>query len=214
MSDSLNRILIMSPHPDDGEVSAGGTIARFVDEGKEIYYSAFSNCEKSLPENCTKDTLKEECLAATKELGIPKSNVCLFDFEVREFPRLRQEILDCMIKIGREIQPDLVIAPSSFDTHQDHNIIYGESIRAFKKMSSIWGMEHPWNNLSFRTDIFIELEKEYIEKKISALKMYNSQSFRNYFAEEYIISCAYTRGMMINKKYAEVFECIRDIKTI
>lgn len=214
MSEILQRILILSPHPDDGEVSAGGTIARFVDEGKEIYYAAFSNCEKSIPDHCAKDALKKECIAATTELGISSSKVNLFDFEVREFPRLRQEILDSMILLGREIQPDLVITPSSFDTHQDHHVIYEESIRAFKKMSSIWGMEHPWNNLSFRTDIFVELEKKHIEKKNCALKMYDSQSFRNYFEENYIISCAYTRGMMINTQYAEVFECIRDIRHI
>ena len=214
MSKSLHRVLIMSPHPDDGEVSAGGTIARFVGEGKEIYYAAFSNCEKSMPDYCPKDSLKEECLAATRELGIPKSNVNLFNFEVREFSRLRQEILDIIIQIGKEIQPDLVITPSSYDTHQDHQVIYNESIRAFKKTSSIWGMEHPWNNLSFRTDIFVELEKKHIEKKNYALKMYSSQSFRNYFEENYIISCAYTRGMMINKQYAEVFECIRDTRLI
>lgn len=211
MSKSFDRVLVMSPHPDDGEVSAGGTIARFVDEGKEIYYAAFSNCEKSIPDHCSKDILKEECLAATKELGIPKSNVNFFNFEVREFPRFRQEILDSIIRIGREIQPNLVITPSSFDTHQDHHIIHVESLRAFKKSSAIWGMEHPWNNLNFRTEIFVELDESFIQNKISALKKYNSQSFRTYFDENYIRASAFTRGTMIDIKYAEVFECVREI---
>lgn len=210
MLDFINRVLVLSPHPDDGEVSAGGTISRFIDEGKEMYYTAFSYCEKSIPDYCPRDTLEKECFTATKELGIPHDNVHLFNFEVREFPRLRQEILDTMIVIGRDIHPDLVITPSSFDTHQDHQIIYQESIRAFKKMSSIWGMEHPWNNLSFRTDIFVELEEKDLDRKVRALKKYNSQSYRNYFEDTYIKACAFTRGTMIDQEYAEVFECIRE----
>ena len=44
-----NRVLVLSPHTDDGELGAGGTIARFLDEGKDVYYIAFSGCETSVP---------------------------------------------------------------------------------------------------------------------------------------------------------------------
>ena len=70
-------------------------------------------------------------------------------------------------------------------------------------------MEHPWNNLSFRTDIFVKLEDRHIEKKINTLKKYSSQSHKNYFDLQYIRASAYTRGMTVDAKYAEVFECIR-----
>ena len=209
MTRAPDRILILSPHPDDGEISAGGTIARLADEGHDLHYVAFSSCEKSLQPCDPKDILKQECRAATGKLGIPVENLVLLDIEVREFPSHRQEILDRMIVLGREIQPDLVIAPSSFDTHQDHQVIYHESVRAFKKISSIWGMEHPWNNISFRTDIFMALEARHLEQKIQALAQYNSQSYRPYFSPEYVRSSAYTRGMNVGVDFAEVFECIR-----
>ncbi|HQD26779.1 MAG TPA: PIG-L family deacetylase [Methanoculleus thermophilus] len=205
----FTRLLVLSPHTDDGELSAGGTIARAIDAGKEVFYVAFSTCEKSIPECYGNDILKKECLEATRVLGIPSSNTRFLNFEVRNFSGFRQEILDEMILIGRDIRPDLVITPSSFDTHQDHNVIYGESVRAFKKTASIWGMEHPWNNLSFRTDIFVDLKEEHVNKKIDALKRYESQMPKDYFQPSYIMSCACTRGMMIARKYAEVFECIR-----
>ncbi len=205
----FDRVLVLSPHTDDGEISAGGTISRFIEEGKEVFYVGFSICEKSVSEIYPKDILKKECLAATRELGISKNNTILLDFEVREFPKVRQEILDKMILIGKELKPDLIISPSSFDTHQDHHVVYEETVRTFKKISSIWGMEHPWNNLIFRTDIFVELKKNHIEKKINALKNYNSQSSKKYFDEQYIKACAYARGMTIEKEFSEVFECIR-----
>jgi LmbE family N-acetylglucosaminyl deacetylase len=203
------RVLILSPHTDDGEISTGGTIARFIGEGKEVFYVAFSSCEKSVSDEYPKDILKSECLKATRHLGIREKNNILLDYEVREFPRMRQEILENMIEIKKDIDPDLVITPSSFDTHQDHQVIYYETLRAFKKSASIWGMEQPWNNLNFRTDIFIELQEAHVRKKISALKKYTSQSGRDYFHKDYLRGHLLTRGMNIGVKYAEVFECIR-----
>jgi len=32
----MKRALILSPHPDDGELGCGGTIARMIEEGCEV----------------------------------------------------------------------------------------------------------------------------------------------------------------------------------
>jgi len=206
---SLNRVMVLSPHTDDGEIGAGGTIAKLVEEGKEIYYVAFSSCEDSLPAGFQKDTLKAECIEATGILGIPKENVILLNYKVRCFQSNRQEILDEMIKLNKEISPDIVFVPSSYDTHQDHQVIYNEALRAFKKTSSIWGYEHPWNNLTFTSDIYIKLEEKHILHKINALKSYRSQGFRPYLDEKYIQSVAYAKGVEVNFPFAETYELIR-----
>jgi N-acetylglucosamine malate deacetylase 1 len=176
-----------------------------------VYYVAFSACERSVPVCYSPDVLRKECTEATQELGIPSSNVFILDFDVRNFLESRQQILERMIVMGKDIQPDLIIVPSSFDTHQDHQVVHEESIRAFKRTSSIWGMEHAMNNLSFRTDIFVSLDEKHMNKKIDSIKKYESQTTRRYFTAQYITSIAYTRGMMIDKPYAEAFECIRSI---
>lgn len=203
----FERIMVISPHTDDGELGCGGTISKM--NGVEIYYIAFSSCEISVPNGYPKDTLKKECMKATKILGIPNENVILLDYEVRKFPSHRQEILDDMIKLNGKINPDLIIVPSSNDTHQDHQTIYAESLRAFKKTSSIWGYEHPWNNLTFTTDIFVKLEEKDINKKIQALNEYKSQGFRPYLDENFIRALALTRGAQIDSRFAETFELIR-----
>jgi len=206
---NFSRILILSPHTDDGEIGAGGTIAKFIEEEKEVYYVAFSSCEKSVPNNFPRDILKTECEEATKVLGIKSENLIILDYEVRTFPLHRQEILDEIIRLKDKIKPDLVLVPSSNDIHQDHQTIYKEALRAFKKNSSIWGYEHPWNNLTFTTDIFVKLKEKHINKKIEALKAYKSQDFRTYFEERYISALAYTRGTQVNFTYAECFELLR-----
>jgi len=205
----VNKIMVLSPHTDDGEIGAGGTIARLIEEGKEVYYVAFSSCEDSLPQGFQKDTLKEECINATGILGISKENVTLLNYKVRCFQLNRQEILDEMIKLNKEMSPDIVFVPSSYDTHQDHQVIYNEALRAFKKTSSIWGYEHPWNNLTFTSDIYIRLEERHIQQKINALKAYRSQDFRQYLDEKYIKAIAYAKGVEVNFTFAETFELKR-----
>ena len=206
---SFSRILIISPHPDDGELGAGGITAKFIEEGKLVYYAIFSWAEASVPNGFQKDTSKIECQKALQVLGVQSENIIFQNFEVRTFPIHRQEILDEMIKLNRKVDPDLVLVPSSHDTHQDHQVIYIEAFRAFKKTSSIWGYEHPWNNLSFTTDIFVKLEENHIEKKRNALKQYQSQEFRTYFDSKYVESLARTRGTQIDCVYAETFELVR-----
>lgn len=205
----FSKILILSPHTDDGDIGAGGTIVRFVEEQKEIYYVAFSSCEVSVPEGFPEDVLKIECKKATEILGIQPENVILLDYKVRTFPLNRQEILDDMIELNKQIKPDLVLVPSSNDIHQDHQTVYSESLRAFKKTSSIWGYEHPWNNLTFTTDIFVRLEEKHIKKKIEAMNQYKSQDFRTYFDEKYIRALAFTRGAQVDYLLAETFELVR-----
>lgn len=205
----LKRILVLSPHTDDGELGAGGTIARFLKEGIEVYYAAFSTCEKSVSKDFPNDILKKEVKEAITELGIPDKNLILFNYEVRNFPAVRQNILDGIINLNKKIKPDLVLVPSSSDTHQDHRVIYEEAIRAFKKLSSIWGYEHPWNNLSFTTDIFVRLSELDIDSKINALAKYKSQQSNSYFKSKYIRALAHTRGLQVDVEYAETFELIR-----
>jgi len=204
----IKKILILAPHTDDGEFGCGGSIARFIEEKKEIYYIAFSGAEKSVPEGMPKDILRKEVIKATSILGIKESNISVLKYPVREFSKFRQDILEDMIKFEREIKPDLIFLPSTTDTHQDHQVIASEGFRAFKK-STMLGYEIPWNNLSFVTNAFINFGVKHIDKKIDALKCYISQLSRNYVNEQYIRSLAITRGAKIGTEYAETFEVIR-----
>ena len=45
---SIQRVLVLALHTDDGEFGCGGTIARLVEEGTQLWYVAFSATEKSV----------------------------------------------------------------------------------------------------------------------------------------------------------------------
>jgi len=202
------KVLVLAPHTDDGEFGCGGTMARLVEAGADVRYVAFSIATRSLPEGFAPDTLAREVREATAELGIPEANLTVHDFDVRTFPDHRQEILELLIEIWNEWQPDAVFQPSHHDVHQDHQTIAQEGLRAFKR-TTILGYEIPWNNFDFAYQAYFALEPAHLDCKIAALAKYASQQHRRYANEEYVRNLARTHGINVNREYAEVFQVYR-----
>tara|TARA_Y100000816_G_scaffold292380_1_gene287336 strand:+ start:832 stop:1464 length:633 start_codon:yes stop_codon:yes gene_type:complete len=202
------RIIILAPHTDDGEFGCGATISKLSEKGSEIYYVAFSIAEESVPPEFSRDILKTEVKKAINVLGVKKENLILFNYRVRQLASSRQEILEDLVKLNKEIKPDLVFQPSFNDLHQDHSTVANEGIRAFKK-TSVLGYEMPWNNLNFHTQCFSEITEANLNCKINALKCYESQLSKSYASEIFIKSLAITRGTQIGCDFAEVFEVVR-----
>lgn len=204
------RIFILAPHTDDGELGCGGLIAKYVAAGSEVFYIAFSTCSESLPKELPADTLSVECKAATAALGIPAANVILFNFTVRHLQAKRQEILEELILLKNKNQPTTVLLPAQHDIHQDHQAIYEEGLRAFKH-STILGYELPWNNWRFQPTYFESLTEDILSTKIKALKHYKTQEKRSYMQESFIRSLAVVRGVQSGTPLAEAYEVYRMI---
>lgn len=202
------KVVVLAPHTDDGELGCGATIAKILEEGAIVYYVALSTAEQSVPEGFPKNRLEIEVRKATKALGINEDNLFIFNHEVRKLNYVRQEILESLVEIRNKIQPDIVFLPSSKDIHQDHLTVMQEGIRAFK-YSTILGYELIWNNLSFATDCFIKVTQAQLDRKISALKCYETQEGKAYMDPNFITSLATVRGTQIGSQYAEAFELIR-----
>ena len=77
MLNKKQRILVLAPHTDDGEFGCGGTISKFINEGHDVYYAAFSACQQSVLPQFPSDILITEVKEATRVLGIKSSNLIL-----------------------------------------------------------------------------------------------------------------------------------------
>lgn len=204
----INRILVLGPHTDDGEFGCGGSMARFIEEGKDVYYATFSCAEESVPEGLPKDILLTEVKKASKVLGVKPDSLLIYRYKVRKFAEHRQEILEDLVQLQRDLKPELVLMPSPHDLHQDHFTVAMEGLRAFK-FTSILGYEMPWNNINFETRSFVHLSPENIETKLESVKCYRSQLGRKYANEDFIKGLAKTRGVQCGVEFAETFEVIR-----
>lgn len=203
-------VLVLAPHTDDAELGCGASIARFVEEGSDVFIAAFSSAEESLPLGAPKDLLKQEFYKAIPLLGVKKENTAVYDYQVRRLSYFRQEVLEEMVKLKKQIQPHMVLLPSGQDVHQDHQVIHMEGLRAFKD-NTILGYELPWNHVTFSTQAFIVVEEHHLNKKYLALNEYRSQMEleRPYFTRDFLFGLARVRGTQIKEKYAEAFEVIR-----
>lgn len=207
---NFKKILVLAPHTDDGELGCGATIAQLAEQGAEVHYVAFSLSRASVPKGFPDDILATEVIEATSKLGIKPEHVTVHDFPVRKLNYHRQEILEILVKMKRELNPDLIFMPSLEDVHQDHETVAREGLRAFKS-KTILCYELVWNTIVSKLTSFNAVEEKFLEKKIEALSCYKSQLAKNtdYLDKEFLYSLARVRGGQIGQKYAESFEVLR-----
>lgn len=206
------RVLLLSPHTDDVELGAGGLVCRMLEQGGHTFrWLVFSRCEDSLAPGMPPDTLEREFHAAANFLGIADRQV--LDFAVRTMPAHRQEILEILVRARKDFNPELVIAPTMDDVHQDHATVAQETVRAFKSSATILGYELPWNNVTFSSRLLVRLTKDQVTRKWQAMEHYHSQQSlgRECFSREFVQSWARMRGAQCGALYAEAFDVLRAV---
>jgi len=198
------NILALSPHTDDSELGAGGTLARYIEEGHRVMVVALSTG------NPVDGSSEPEMAAAMAMLGVKQWYV--YDFHCRDYQGQRADILKELEQLHEHFKPDLVFCPSLNDTHQDHVTATCEALRAFRH-SSILAYELLRNWVTpFAPTHYVKLSAGHIEAKAAALACYKSQQHRPYFAEAITRGLALVRGMQVGAEYAEAFEVLRRIE--
>jgi len=206
------RVLLISPHTDDVELGAGGLVCRLLDEGKHDFrWLVFSRCEDSLGADMPPDTLEREFNASADFLGIRDRDV--LGLPVRTMPAHRQEILEALVHARRDFNPELVVAPSLDDVHQDHATVAQEALRAFKSSATLLGYEQPSNNVTFNSRVLVRLTKDHVWRKWQAMEHYRSQQElgRQCFSWSFVLSWATMRGAQCGAPYAEAFDMPRGV---
>jgi LmbE family N-acetylglucosaminyl deacetylase len=206
----MKKILVLAPHTDDAEIGCGGTMARMLEEGAEVFVAAFSTAEESLPPGSPPTLLRDEFHCAMDVLSVPRGNRFVYDYRVRYLESHRQEVLEELVRLKRDIEPDTVLLPSGHDVHQDHQVVHIEGLRAFRD-ASILGYELPRNHITFSTHAFCTLEERHLDLKWAAMQCYKSQITldRSYFSRELIDGLARVRGLQVDTDWAEAFQAYR-----
>ncbi len=121
------QVMVVTPHPDDAEYGAAGTVARWAEEGKEIIYVVCTNGNKGTSDANVKPeeiaTIREqEQVAAAKLLGVRETIFLRHeDQELADTPEFRKEI----VRLIRMYQPETVVTADPYRRyiwHRDHRI--------------------------------------------------------------------------------------------
>ena len=203
MQFSGKRICFIGAHPDDIELGCGGLIARIAGKA-EIRCITFSDNRK----NPALQHLIPEHYASMAVLGVPKENVVVKDFETRRFQEHRQEILEEMVALNREWDPDIVFVHTKSDVHQDHNVLTDEALRAFRGRT-VLGFDVIRSSYGFFPSFLVEVSEEEVEKKVAALAEYKTYADKYYFAEDMTRCTLIRNGAICERKYAEGFDILR-----
>jgi bacillithiol biosynthesis deacetylase BshB1 len=209
------KILVLAAHPDDAEISIGGTMLTHALRGDEVYLLNFTNGEPT-PNGTVEKRLKE-AEASDNVLKIKKRIVM-------DLPnRYLQDTIENRIKVAehvREVRPDLMLVQTQVDQHPDHIAAHqlGTAARFYAKLTKTDMRGEPFyppKILYFYTSHFrlipnpsfvLPVEEDVFQEKVKAVEAYESQfRHRNRDIPEFLKLMGKQYGSRIGSPYGEPF---------
>jgi LmbE family N-acetylglucosaminyl deacetylase len=218
------KVIVIAPHPDDEILGVGGTIARFSDEGAEVYIVIITKGYPPLFDEESINIGRKEALEAHKFLNVKETFFLSFPAaNLDSIPS--REINDKLIDIFKDIKPDIIFIPFNGDIHIDHQRIFLSALVAARPNNSefpsfIYAYETlsetnwnaPYITPNFVPNVFIDIS-QYLDKKIEAFKKYKSQikEFPHERSIESLKMLAMLRGSTVGCYAAEAFVLVRGV---
>lgn len=222
--DVSQRVLCISPHPDDCEIGAGGAIAKLVARGVEVVLAILTDgsrggYEPGLSEEEVAFMRRREQEEAARILGVSR----LYWIGERDGElKFDRAVLESLVTIVRAVKPDLILAPDPFthyEAHPDHYYagrlasasalfsglpLYGKSdyMRGFKPHSPRFVAYYYTSRPNYILDV-----SDYLETKVNALKAHRSQ-FKYSALIDLLLKYMEIVGKKINARFAEEFKVI------
>ena len=127
------RVLAVYAHPDDPDVSCGGTLARWAKAGTDVHVLVATSGDKGSTDPDESPAAlaarrRDEATAASRVIGLAGQHLLgLPDGELADGPELRGEIVGWI----RRLRPDTVLCPDptavffgeDYFNHRDHRVI-------------------------------------------------------------------------------------------
>jgi LmbE family N-acetylglucosaminyl deacetylase len=198
------KVLAVAPHPDDLEIGCGGTLAKLARAGHQVFVAVMTGGEAGGQAGVR----RREQEAAAKVYKA--SEVFWLGFKDTQVPVDKQSIdkLDAVLK---QVRPDMVFAPHSNDTHQDHRNTAQIVLSATRYTHNVLFYEVP-TSVDFNPDVFVDITSA-LKPKVQALKAHKSQVHQVRVGKLTIIdvaeSMAHFRGYQGRVEAAEGFKALR-----
>lgn len=180
-------VLVFGAHPDDVEMSCGGTIAKMVSEGKKVGIVDLTRGEMGT--RGTPEIRDKEGLTAAIILGVDvRENLAFRDCF---FTEDEKHIAD-VVRIIRKYQPDIVIANAVHDKHPDHGrasklVRNAAHMSGFMKLKTYldgvpqerWRPKRTFfyiQDMDLKPDFIVDVT-EYFEVKMESIRAHRSQFY-------------------------------------
>ena len=180
------KVLVITPHPDDETLGVGGSIAKLINQGHDVYILTVSGHLPPLYDRKDYDKTVKEAHKAYDILGITNSKFL-------EIPATMigdepvHSLNNKIASVVNDYRPNFVFCPFP-DRHIDHRLIFEstlvatrpvqvgadiELVAAYETLSEThWNA--PYIEPNFIPNLVIDISK-YINQKVEAMKCYRSQ---------------------------------------
>lgn len=216
------RTLVVSPHPDDETLGAGGTIAALTSQGVEVTVLTVASHAPPIYPPEAQATTRAEAEHAHRILGVADSEfldlpaVLLAETPVVELNAAVQRTVD-------RVQPQLVLVPFP-DRHVDHRRVFDAALVACRPVRSGLGIqlvaayetlsETHWNAAGAEPQFAAQWTVDItgtLERKLLAYACYESQvsAFPGPRSPEAVTALATFRGSQAGMAHGESFQIIR-----
>ena len=200
------RVLAVGAHPDDIEIAAGGTLLRLAEGALQVRYVVM-----------TGSPLRQGEARAASAAFLENADVTV---ELHELPEGRlpvhwAEVKEILEGVAKSFVPDLVLAPSTADAHQDHRTV-AEIVPTVFRDSLYLSYEIPkWDGDIWRPSVYVALPPEIAQRKVELLsKHFSSQVDRDWWNDETFLGLARLRGVECRAPYAEAFGCTKALLSV
>lgn len=221
----MKKVIIISAHPDDETLGAGGTLLKHINEGDQINWLIVTDVFEE--EGFSKERVlsrKEEIEKVSTMYGF--KNVYKLGYPTMKLnDTILFELVNKISKIFQDLQPEIIYVMNRSDAHSDHRIVF-DSV-----MSCTKSFRYPYIKkvlmyecLSetefspilpervFQPNFFVDISN-YFELKIEIMKVYSSELGEHPFPRSLknIEALAIYRGATVGVNFAESFQIIKYI---
>jgi LmbE family N-acetylglucosaminyl deacetylase len=198
-------VLAVGAHPDDIEIGAGGTLLSLAANHPELrarYVILTGTAERQLEARSAASAFLPDCDVTVE----------MHDLAEGRLPAEWAAVKNVLEGVASSSAPDLVLAPSADDLHQDHRTI-AEIIPTVFRDQLYLAYEIPkWDGDLGRPSVYVPLSADVVKRKTELLhKCYPSQRGRDWWDDEVFLGLARLRGMECRAPYAEAFRCAKSL---
>jgi len=196
-------VLALGAHPDDIEIGAGGLLLGLAQSDLRVRYVVLTG---------TSERKQEARIAAHSFMPGADVTIEFHDLQDGQFPAEWSRVKEILEGVARTCSPNLIVAPSPQDAHQDHRVI-GELVPTVFRDQLFLAYEIPkWDGDISRPWVYAPMSAGIARRKAELLhKCFPSQTHRDWWDDEVFLGLARLRGMECRAPYAEAFRCEKSV---
>lgn len=214
------RVLVISAHPDDEVIGAGGTIARHVANGDEVYWCVVTQGYSPWRSAAELAQARQQVCTVQCLLGIEDVSFCGFPtIKLNTVPHI--DLTSALQAVVDNVKPEIVYTTPYCDVNIDHRLVCEATVVATRPLpgSSVKKVLSyeiaPTTRFGiqpFAPNVYVDISA-FLSKKLEAMACYETQlrDFPHPRSLKGLELLARERGLGIGVEAAECFHLIRDI---